>query len=197
MNFNVFQELAGGMSGNVQPPRRLGTKVDVVYSLLGILGGASSREDMSATLLSMSSSPETCLVMRESGCLPLLVQLIHAPREDAESRERACQTLHNIVHARKDDKSLKRREARVLKLLQQLRDYCQSLRSSVETGQMLNQVDHPGAVITSLMRLSFDEEHRHAMCQLGGLHAIAELIEVDHAAHGNECDDPNCITFRR
>lgn len=28
------------------------------------------------------------------------------------------------------------------------------------------------------MKLSFDEEHRHAMCQLGGLHAVAELIQV-------------------
>lgn len=47
------------------------------------------------------------------------------------------------------------------------------------------------------MKLSFDEAHRHAMCQLGGLHAVAELIEMDHAAHGSECDDPNCVTLRR
>lgn len=47
------------------------------------------------------------------------------------------------------------------------------------------------------MKLSFDEAHRHAMCQLGGLHAVAELIEMDHAAHGSECDDQNCVTLRR
>lgn len=37
---------------------------------------------------------------------------------------------------------------------------------------------HPGPTVAALMKLSFDEEHRHAMCQLGGLHAVAELIEV-------------------
>jgi len=37
---------------------------------------------------------------------------------------------------------------------------------------------HPGPTIAALMKLSFDEEHRHAMCQLGGLHAVAELIQV-------------------
>lgn len=37
---------------------------------------------------------------------------------------------------------------------------------------------HPGAAIAALMKLSFDEEHRHAMCQLGALHAIANLIQV-------------------
>ena len=179
----------------MQGQRRLGAKVDVVYNLLGILGSAGSREDMSATLLSMSSSADTCLVMRESGCLPLLIQLIHAPGQDTDTRERSCRALHNIVHARNDDKMLKRREVRVLKLLEQLRDYCQNLRSLESASDEPER--HPGATITSLMRLSFDEDHRHAMCQLGGLHAIAELIEVDHAAHGTECDDQHCITFRR
>lgn len=37
---------------------------------------------------------------------------------------------------------------------------------------------HPGPTIAALMKLSFDEEHRHAMCQLGGLYAIAQLIQV-------------------
>lgn len=37
---------------------------------------------------------------------------------------------------------------------------------------------HPGPTVAALMKLSFDEEHRHAMCQLGGLHTVAELIEV-------------------
>lgn len=37
---------------------------------------------------------------------------------------------------------------------------------------------HPGVAIAALMKLSFDEEHRHAMCQLGALQAIASLIQV-------------------
>nr|CAD7395062.1 unnamed protein product [Timema cristinae] len=56
---------------------------------------------------------------------------------------------------------------------------------------------HPGPTIAALMKLSFDEEHRHAMCQLGGLHAIAELIQVDHEAHGSSTNDQYCVTLRR
>ncbi|XP_058789184.1 uncharacterized protein LOC131663102 isoform X2 [Phymastichus coffea] len=186
------------ISSSIQGQRRLGAKMDVVYSLLSMLGSTEGRDDMSATLLSMSNSVDSCLVMRQSGCLPLLIQLIHAPGQDPETRERASRALYNIVHARGDEKS-SRREARVLRLLEQIRDYCQMLRNSLETMPLTDdETDrHPGATIAALMKLSFDESHRHAMCLLGGLHAVAELIEMDHIAHGSECEDPNCITLRR
>lgn len=198
-----FSSSASGAAGSKSPApgmqgqRRLGAKMDVVYSLLSMLGSTEGREDMSATLLSMSNSVDSCMVMRQSGCLPLLVQLIHAPGQDPETRERASRALYNIVHAKNDEKT-SRREARVLRLLEQLRDYCQTLRNSLESGQPLDDLEsHPGATIAALMKLSFDEAHRHAMCQLGGLHAVAELIQMDHTVHGSESDDPNCITLRR
>lgn len=195
MNFTLKAEVnpASGMQGQ----RRLGAKLDVVYSLLSMLGSSEGREDMSATLLSMSNSVESCEVMRQSGCLPLLIQLIHAPGQDAETRERASRALYNIVHARNDEKS-SRREARVLRFLEQLRDYCQALRHSLESRQPIDDMErHPSATIAALMKLSFDESHRNAMCQLGGLHSVAELVEVDHAAHGTSSSDSNCITLRR
>ncbi|XP_070162318.1 microtubule-associated protein futsch isoform X2 [Polyergus mexicanus] len=183
-------------SAELQGHRRLGAKVDVVYNLLGMLE-KNGRDDMSTTLLSMSTSLDSCLVMRQSGCLPLLVQLIHAPRQDPDTRDRAMQALHNVVHAKSDERA-GRREARVLRFLEQLRDYCQNLRMSLERGQPTDDLErHPAATIAALMKLSFDEAHRHAMCQLGGLHAVAELIEMDHLAHGSESDDQNCITLRR
>ncbi|XP_046472110.1 uncharacterized protein [Neodiprion pinetum] len=200
MSFSSSVSMGVGCPGGAQEmqgQRRLGAKVDVVYSLLGMLGGAEGREDMSATLLSMSNSTDSCLAMRQSGCLPLLVQLIHAPGQDPETRDRASQAIHNIVHSRGEERA-GRREARVLRLLEQLRDYCQSLRTTLAARQPLDDFDrHPGPTIAALMKLSFDEAHRHAMCQLGGLHAVAELIEMDHAAHGSECDDQNCVTLRR
>ena len=194
-----FSSNSGGAFGcsEIQGDRRLGAKVDVVYNLLGMLGSTEGREDMSATLLSMSNSIDNCLIMRQSGCLPLLVQLIHAPGQDPETREKASRALHNIVYAKSDERA-GRREARVLRFLEQLRDYCQALRTSLQTGQIPDDLErHPGPTIAALMKLSFDEAHRHAMCQLGGLHAVAELIEMDHMAHGSECDDQNCITLRR
>lgn len=200
MSFSSSSNSAGlgaANSAELQGHRRLGAKVDVVYNLLGMLE-RNGRDDMSTTLLSMSTSIDSCLVMRQSGCLPLLVQLIHAPRQNPDTRDRAMQALHNVVHAKSDERA-GRREARVLRFLEQLRDYCQSLRTSLEQNQSVDNLEkgHPAATIAALMKLSFDEAHRHAMCQLGGLHAVAELIEMDHLAHGSESDDQNCITLRR
>ncbi|KAG8035205.1 hypothetical protein G9C98_001695 [Cotesia typhae] len=194
---STISSLRSGGSKDLQGHKRLGAKVDVVYSLLGMLGSTEGRDDMSSTLLAMSNSIDSCLVMRQSGCLPLLIQLIHTPGQDQEIRERASRALHNVVLARSDEK-IGRREIRVLRLLEQVRDYCQMLRTCLETERPPDDLErHPGPTIAALMKLSFDEAHRHAMCQLGGLHAVAELIEMDHAAHGTDSDDQSCITLRR
>ncbi|XP_076330922.1 uncharacterized protein LOC143236509 [Tachypleus tridentatus] len=189
------------------------TKVEMVHSLLSMIG-AHNKEDVSQKLLLMSSSKENCIVMRQAGCLPLLVQLLHGNEKTTRSdeqdtniirqrihktRKQASQVLHNIVYSHPDDKR-GRREARVLRLLEQIREYCDNLRDIVVNGanhstcEASNQ--HPGPAIAALMKLSFDKEHRYAMCQLGGLHAIAELIQVDHEVHGNT-SDPYCVTLRR
>jgi hypothetical protein len=46
--------------------QQLGAKVEMVYNLLSMLG-THDREDMSRTLLAMSSSPDSCAAMRQSG----------------------------------------------------------------------------------------------------------------------------------
>jgi hypothetical protein len=46
--------------------QQLGAKVEMVYSLLSMLG-THDREDMSKTLLAMSGSPDSCVAMRQSG----------------------------------------------------------------------------------------------------------------------------------
>jgi len=72
------------------------------------------------------------------GCLPLLIQLLHGNNKDMhllgntrgtrEARTRAAKALRNIVHSNPDNKSA-RREARVLRLLEQIRAHCDQLRS--------------------------------------------------------------------
>lgn len=37
---------------------------------------------------------------------------------------------------------------------------------------------HPVQTVAHLMKLSFDEGHRQAICLLGGIHTIASLVEV-------------------
>lgn len=199
-------------------------KMDVIYSLLGmLLGDNVGREDTSSTLLSLSNSEENCLAMRQSGryfinyyciimsinyylfiylffafytgCLPLLVQLIHAPEQNASVRRGASRALYNIVRAtadpKRDDDELK-----VLDLVEQLREYSQLLRSSFD-GEDTDHASHPISAMSMLMKLSFNENHRHSICLVGGLHAIAELIEMDHLAHASETSDPNCLALRR
>lgn len=46
--------------------QHFGTKVEMVYSLLSMLG-TQDREEMSRTLLAMSRSPDMCLAMRQAG----------------------------------------------------------------------------------------------------------------------------------
>ncbi|GLH14629.1 Uncharacterized protein GBIM_18977 [Gryllus bimaculatus] len=280
--------------------QQLGAKVEMVYGLLSMLG-AHDREDMSRTLLAMSASPDACLAMRKSGCLPLLVQLLHGGEQSPETRRRAAQALHNVVHAAASaaaaaaaggaerpagsgagpgagggarargrrppagpSKPHRTTSARGpasprAQLLAAGRSTANKLGASRAClgapapapappprarrsaparrpppsddaaadgdeeqqeeeeaaegeergangcdesddpgpGAEEQQQQHPVPTVAALMKLSFDEEHRHAMCELGGLHAIAELLQMDHEAHGSTSSDQNCIILRR
>ncbi|XP_052631264.1 adenomatous polyposis coli protein-like isoform X3 [Harpia harpyja] len=213
-------------SNNYSVPRRLtnhlGTKVtedykpqvEMVYSLLSMLG-THDKDDMSRTLLAMSSSQDSCIAMRQSGCLPLLIQLLHGNDKDSvllgnsrgtkEARARAGAALYNIIHSQPNDKR-GRREIRVLHLLEQIRAYCETCwkwQEPHEEGmdQDKNSVPAPAdhqicPAVCVLMKLSFDEEHRHAMNELGGLQAIAELLQVDCEMYGLT-NDHYSVTLRR
>ncbi|KAM9329021.1 adenomatous polyposis coli protein [Gastrophryne carolinensis] len=216
----VEHEATSVMSSNnsYAVPRRLtshlGTKVEMVYSLLSMLG-THDKDDMSRTLLAMSSSQDSCIAMRQSGCLPLLIQLLHGNDKDSvllgnsrgskEARARASAALHNIIHSQPDDKR-GRREIRVLHLLEQIRAYCETCwewQEAHEQGMDQDKNPMPAPVehqicpaVCVLMKLSFDEEHRHAMNELGGLQAIAELLQVDCEMYGL-INDHYSITLRR
>uniref|UniRef100_A0A8C5LSV9 APC regulator of WNT signaling pathway n=1 Tax=Leptobrachium leishanense TaxID=445787 RepID=A0A8C5LSV9_9ANUR len=213
-------ETASVMSVNssYSVPRRLtshlGTKVEMVYSLLSMLG-THDKDDMSRTLLAMSSSQDSCIAMRQSGCLPLLIQLLHGNDKDSvllgnsrgskEARARASAALHNIIHSQPDDKR-GRREIRVLHLLEQIRAYCETCwewQEAHEQGMDRDKNPMPAPVehqicpaVCVLMKLSFDEEHRHAMNELGGLQAIAELLQIDCEMYGL-INDHYSVTLRR
>ncbi|KPP76428.1 adenomatous polyposis coli protein-like [Scleropages formosus] len=135
---DVDGEQASGDSATAPP---LCSQVEMVYSLLSMLG-THDKDDMSRTLLAMSSSQDSCIAMRQSGCLPLLIQLLHGNDKDSvllgnsrgskEARARASAALHNIIHSQPDDKR-GRREIRVLHLLEQIRAYCETCWEWQET----------------------------------------------------------------
>ncbi|KAH8363353.1 hypothetical protein KR084_008841 [Drosophila pseudotakahashii] len=176
----------------------LGSKVECVYSLLSMLGSNDPLE-MAKKFLELSGNGQSCATLRRSGCMPLLVQMMHAPDNDQEVRKCAGQALHNVVHSHPDEKC-GRREAKVLRLLDQIVDYCSFLKTLLQSGGEAIADDsdrHPLAAISSLMKVSFDEEHRHAMCELGALHAIPNLVHLDHAVHGPKPEDQCCNSLRR
>lgn len=61
--------------------QQLGAKVEMVYSLLSMLG-THDREDMSRTLLAMSSSADSCVAMRQSGRFHLIQESVMSCLQD-------------------------------------------------------------------------------------------------------------------
>lgn len=106
----------------------------MVFWLLSMLA-TRDKDDMSRTLLAMSSSQESCLAMRKSGCLPLLIQILHdsdgepgppeSPAGAKDARMRANAALHNIVFSQPDEGQAKK-EMRVLHVLEQIRSYSET-----------------------------------------------------------------------
>merc|ERR1719422_2277532 len=242
-------------------------RTEAANSLMALLG-CSDIDKMSRTLLAMSSSPANCDMMRGSRCIPLLVQLLHLdpahpanPRPSRPVRARAARSLHNIVHAHPADKHCKR-EAKVLKLLEVLRQYSDFLRDVLEAGagsgvgkaavrasgcrrvsiQVVeggekyaeqdlmvcdfgevessggggkqvfachNFLDYSGEArkanipinieetMAILTRCSFDESHRQPIFLLGGIPALAELIQVENRAHSPTGPCHQCREVRR
>ncbi|XP_077441091.1 adenomatous polyposis coli protein 2 isoform X2 [Vanacampus margaritifer] len=191
-----------------------GSKVEMVFWLLSMLANRD-KEEMSRTLLALSSSQDSCLAMRKSGCVPLLVQILHeeaggGPAEACCSRQaksRASAALHNIIYCQQDEGQA-RREMRVLHMLEQLRTYCDSgwdwMETHTETCPGPTRItDIPEPVdpqicqaTCAIMKLSFEEEFRRAMNELGGLQVVADLIHLDQQMYGMQ-NDPINMALRR
>lgn len=184
----------------------LDTRIDMVQSLLSMLG-THDKDDMSRTLLAMSNSKDSCAAMRQSGCLPLLIDLLHGKdltdkNARREARARAGLALHNIVYSNVEDRR-GRREIRVLRLLEIARAHCDvvqfkgfAVHPCAELWYPPLREYGPGPAIAALMKLSFEEDHRTAICELGGLQAIAELVQIDHQVNG-QCKDFYSISLRK
>lgn len=184
--------------------QQLGPKVVCVYSLISMLGSNDSTE-MSKKFLELSNNRETCASLRNSGCVPFLVQMMQSDIQSKEGifnkeiSKRALSTLQNIAHSNPDERA-KRRELKVLRLIEQLLDYCSFLKTLLQSGgeAIADAAErHPLASISSLMKVSFDEEHRQTMCMMGSLQVIAHLVHLDHAVHGPKPEDQCCSSLRR
>uniref|UniRef100_A0A8B9F6L3 Adenomatous polyposis coli protein 2 n=1 Tax=Amazona collaria TaxID=241587 RepID=A0A8B9F6L3_9PSIT len=206
----------GSLDPPTHPEEGGSSKVEVVFWLLSMLA-TRDKDDMSRTLLAMSSSQESCLAMRKSGCLPLLIQILHdsdgepgppeSPPGTKDARMRANAALHNIVFSQPDEGQAKK-EMRVLHVLEQIRSYSETCwdwlqMQSRDGGRGLESGTAPVPIepqicqaTCAIMKLSFDEEYRRAMNELGGLQAVAELLQVDYEMH-KMTNDPLNLALRR
>uniref|UniRef100_A0A3P8UJ35 APC regulator of WNT signaling pathway 2 n=1 Tax=Cynoglossus semilaevis TaxID=244447 RepID=A0A3P8UJ35_CYNSE len=195
--------------------------VDLVFWLLSMLANRD-KEEMSKTLLALSSSQDSCIAMRKSGCVPLLVQILHESPAGGdtegqgvapgccsrEAKSRASAALHNIIYSQQDE-GQGRREMRVLHLLEQIRTYCDSgwdwmeshARSLISLPVSIADIPEPVdpqicQSVCAVMKLSFEEEFRRAMNELGGLQVVADLIHLDQDMYGTQ-NDPINMALRR
>ncbi|NXO02377.1 APCL protein, partial [Rhinopomastus cyanomelas] len=208
--------------GSLDPPTHpeeggsSSSKVEVVFWLLSMLA-TRDKEELSRTLLAMSSSQESCLAMRKSGCLPLLIQILHdsdgepgppeSPAGAKDARMRANAALHNIVFSQPDEGQAKK-EMRVLHVLEQIRSYSETCWDWLQMQSRDGGRGPDGGAVPvpiepqicqatcAIMKLSFDEEYRRAMNELGGLQAVAELLQVDYEMH-KMTSDPLNLALRR
>ncbi|XP_069502833.1 adenomatous polyposis coli protein 2 isoform X2 [Ambystoma mexicanum] len=225
----------GGAGGKPHPTEASSppsNKVEVVFWLLSMLA-TRDKDEMARTLLAMSSSQDSCLAMRKSGCLPLLIQILHDADRDPsasenvgltapatnrgsgggggskDARMHANAALHNIIFSQPDEGQAKR-EMRVLHVLEQVRSYSETCWDWLEAqekerggGKQSESTTVPVSIepqicqaTCAVMKLSFDEEYRRAMNELGGLQAVAELLQVDYEMH-KMTNDPLNLALRR
>ncbi|XP_060734953.1 adenomatous polyposis coli protein 2 [Tachysurus vachellii] len=206
----------GASNSTMEASGEAGNKVEMMFWLLSMLA-SRDREEMSRVLLAMSSSQESCIAMRKSGCVPLLVQILHdvstgktpeAAGCSREARSRASAALHNIVYSQPDEGQA-RREMRVLHVLEQIRSHCENgwdwienhLGTPSPSGTKTIDIPEPldpqlCQAVCAIMKLSFEEDYRKAMNELGGLQAIAELMQLEQELYGMQ-NEPMNMALRR
>lgn len=138
-----------------------------------------------------------------TGYLPILVGLIHSKESNRVVREQASKALNNIVLHGAESKQ-NRREAMVYKLISQLLRYCElhednQIDASNSSTDTTDDVPAITQTVALLMKFSFNEEYRRAMCELGALQALAKLIETDHFIQHRDYLNlpPESIVIRR
>ncbi|OAF72065.1 hypothetical protein A3Q56_00156 [Intoshia linei] len=172
----------------------------LIFFILSILGYQDMNQ-LSKILLTLSSSQNQCLLLREAGCIPKLVDMIYNEEDNVELSRRSSRTLHNIINFRKDNNY----EIRVLQLIDQITCYCEYLqhlkrkekfKSSKLNKKALNSdvnkslylletadtsleetlEDDPSSVVHTLMKLSYQANYCEAISLLGGLQSVANFM---------------------
>nr|WMQ53819.1 adenomatous polyposis coli protein [Polycelis tenuis] len=128
------------------------------------------------------------------GCGPPLLDISRF-----EMRRNAEKEFYQILNEQ-IDVSMRDYYLRVFGAIQQIRNYCETLRVIAQyhnLTELNNYLDYePGEAACNLMKMSFNENYRRIICSLGGLEALAQLIVINHSVLGDMANNYH-LTVRR
>ena len=174
-------------------------KLDMVLSILSLFTTKEQSDFEKVRLLSaMSKSATTCGILRQSGCINMLLDVLHnwAAKEDPshqQIRQCAAETLRNIVEFG-DDSKRRKYELSVLKYLERMRIHSDELFDflvRIKSGTPINEIEVESLqhtcetlfppILKKLSAKSYEKkDYRPAILSLGGLQAAAELLVVNY-----------------
>ena len=173
-------------------------KLDMVLSILSLFTTKEQSDfEKVRLLLAMSQSATTCSILRQSGCINMLLDILHnwAAKEDPSHlmiRQSAGEILRAIVEYGNDPKRRKY-ELSVLKYLERLRIHSDELFGflvRIKSGTPINEIEVESLqhtcetlfppILKKLSAKSYEKkDYRPAILNLGGLQAAAELLVVN------------------
>lgn len=174
-------------------------KLDMVLSILSLFTTKEQSDFEKVRLLSaMSKSATTCGILRQSGCINMLLDVLHnwAAKEDPshqQIRANAAEVLRSIVEFG-DDAKRRKYELSVLKYLERMRVHSDELFDflvRIKSGTPINEIEVESLqytcenlfppILKKLSAKSYEKkDYRPAILHLGGLQAAAELLVVNY-----------------
>ncbi len=177
----------------------LSIQEDIVRSIVNVISSSRGQSDASAakTLFDLSQAAENCAIMRQMGCLGMLVSIIHriefkGDKNHLGVRQKAAAAMRKLVEVTGETKQGKY-ETCTLSVLEKFRTHCDQLwdfiysypsgRSvaSAEAQALQEACDTVMSSIRKLYKYSTDKDHyRPSVLTLGGIQATAELLIVNY-----------------
>lgn len=188
-----------GKTGTTGDDEECVLKLDMVLSILSLFTTKEQSDFEKVRLLSaMSKSATTCGILRQSGCINMLLDVLHnwAAKEDPshqQIRAHAAEILRSIVEFG-DDVKRRKYELSVLKYLERMRVHSDELFDflvRIKSGTPINEIEVESLqytcetlfppILKKLSAKSYEKkDYRPAILYLGGLQAAAELLVVNY-----------------
>ena len=173
--------------------------LDTIFLLLSLLTSKEQPDEQKIEVLEkLANSDSTCQGMRQSGCMSLLLEIIHNwDRKEEEShvevRQRAQIILRRLVESSPDPDTLKY-ERNVLVYLERVREHADGLFELLSCLKASFEIEEEDLIqckqyceerieyaLKKINTKSYDkQDYRPAILALGGIQAVAEILVVNY-----------------